>query len=55
MKKTIHNLADVLAILASLTAAAVAPWWAVWFIALPVLYVAALDLINRNTDWIWQA
>jgi hypothetical protein len=55
MKKTPRNLADVLVILASIVAAAIAPWWAVWFLALPALYVAALDLINRNTNWIWQA
>ena len=54
MKKTLRNIADVLVIIASLVAAPTAPWWAVWLICLPALYLAALSLINRNTTWIWQ-
>ena len=52
MKRTIINILAAVAVLAGLAASAVAPWWAVWFICLPVIYVAALVLIKNNTEWI---
>ena len=54
MKKKLTNAACVLAIVAGLAAAAVAPWWAVWLICLPVIWAAAVKLIGSNTDWIWK-
>ena len=50
MKKFITTTLAILAGLAGLAASAVAPWWAVWFICLPVTYLAALYLISRYTN-----
>lgn len=55
MKKIILNLLDALAILAGLVLGALAPWWVVWLVALPLVYLGGLDLIRRNTDWICTA
>lgn len=52
MKRKLINTIAVLAIAAGLVASAVAPWWAVWFVCLPVIYVAALCLISKNTNYI---
>lgn len=50
--KHIKNTLAALAILAGLILSAVAPWWAAWFICLPVVYLAALYLIKTNTNYI---
>jgi fatty acid desaturase len=52
MKKKLINTIAAVAVLAGLAASVTAPWWAVWFICFPVIYVAALVLIKNNTDWI---
>ena len=51
MHKLFNTLAAV-AIVAGLVLSAVAPWWAVWTLCLPVIYVAALYLIKTNTTYI---
>lgn len=50
MKKALINTLAAVAVLAGLAAAAVAPWWAVWFICLPVMYAGAVILIKLNTN-----
>ena len=55
MKKAIINTAAAVAVLAGLAAAAVAPWWAVWFICFPAIYAGAVTLIKFNTKWIEEA
>jgi cell division protein FtsW (lipid II flippase) len=50
MKHTLINTLSVLAIVAGLVIAAVAPWWAVWFICLPAIYAAVVILIKVNTN-----
>lgn len=55
MKKIILNLLDALAIAAGLVLGAVAPWWAVWLLAFPLVYLGTLGLVRRNTSWIWTA
>lgn len=55
MKKAIRNTIAALAVIAGLCAAAVAPWWAVWLVCLPVMFAGAITLISGNTDWIWNA
>lgn len=46
--KRITNTLCVLAIVAGIAIAAVAPWWAVWFICLPVVFSAAVHLLNSK-------
>lgn len=46
--KKITNTICVLAIVAGLIVSAVAPWWAVWFICLPVIFAAAFHLLNAK-------
>ena len=55
MKKTIINIIAGTALVAGLAASAVAPWWAVWFIALPVAWAGAVALIKTNTRNIEEA
>ena len=55
MKKIILNLLDALAIAGGLVLGAVAPWWSVWLLAFPLVYLGALRLIRRNTDFVWTA
>ncbi|MCR5071181.1 MAG: hypothetical protein K6A62_04570 [Bacteroidales bacterium] len=43
-----------LVFLAGVVASVVAPWWAVWFIIFPLMYVAGIAAININTDWLWK-
>lgn len=52
MKKHIINIVAAVVALAGLAASCIAPWWAVWFICLPVIYMAALYLIKNRTDYI---
>lgn len=49
---TLKKTLAALAIVAGLVCSAVAPWWAVWFVCLPVVYLAALYLIKTNTTYI---
>lgn len=51
MKKVINTLA-ALAVIAGLIVAAVAPWWAVWLLCLPVIFAGAVVLLSLNTDYI---
>lgn len=46
--KKITNTICVLAIVAGIIASAVAPWWAVWFVILPVVFTAAVHLLNSK-------
>lgn len=46
--KKITNTICVLAIVAGLIISAVAPWWAVWFVILPVVFAAAIHLLNTK-------
>ena len=52
MKKALINTLAAVVALAGLAASCIAPWWAVWFICLPVVYLAALYLIKTNTNYI---
>lgn len=52
MKHTIINFIAALAVVCGLVASVFAPWWAVWFIAFPIMYAGAITLIKRNTNWI---
>jgi high-affinity nickel permease len=52
MKKALINTLAALVALAGLAASCIAPWWAVWFICLPVIYAAAVTLIKTNTNYI---
>ena len=49
---TLKKTLAAVAIVAGLILSAVAPWWAVWTLCLPVIYVAALYLIKTNTNYI---
>jgi hypothetical protein len=49
---TLKKALAALAIVAGLILSSVAPWWAVWFVCLPVVYLAALYLIKTNTTYI---
>lgn len=55
MKHKLINLAAVLVIIAGVVVSAVAPWWAVWFICLPVVYAAAIYLVKSETNFIEEA
>lgn len=55
MKRAILTTLCVLAILAGLAVSAVAPWWAVLFICLPVMWAGAVIILKLHTDWIWNA
>lgn len=46
--KKITNTLCLLAIVAGLIVSAVAPWWAVWFICLPVIFAATVHLLNAK-------
>ena len=46
--KKITNTICVLAIVAGIIASAFAPWWAVWFVILPVVFAAAVHLLNTK-------
>ena len=48
MKKKITNTACVLAITAGIFISAVAPWWVVWTLCLPVIFIAAVILLDRK-------
>ena len=48
MKKKITNAICVLAITTGIVISAVAPWWAVWFVILPVIFIAAVILLDRK-------
>ena len=48
MKKTIINSLGARAILVGLAACMTAPWWAIWFIIFPALYVDAIVLLKVN-------
>lgn len=50
MKKALINTIAALVALAGLAASTVAPWWAVWFICLPVIFAAVVTLIKLNTN-----
>lgn len=52
MKKAIINSIAILAILAGLVAAAVAPWWAVWLLCFPAIFAGAVTLLSRNSNLI---
>lgn len=52
MKKALINTLAAVIALVGLAASCIAPWWAVWFICLPVIYAAALYLIKTNTNYI---
>lgn len=52
MKKKILNFAVALVFVAGLVGSVLVPWWAVWFICLPVMYWAAVWLLRHNTNWI---
>lgn len=46
--KKITNTLCVLDIVAGIAIAAVAPWWAVWFVILPVVFASAVHLLNTK-------
>lgn len=50
--KHIKNTLSILGIVAGLVASAVAPWWAVWFICFPVIFVGAVYLLSSKTDYL---
>lgn len=52
MKKKLINSLAAVAVIGGLVFSAVAPWWAVWLIAFPVIYAGAVTLIKMNTDYI---
>lgn len=52
MKKQLVNTLAAVAVIGGLVLSAVAPWWAVWCILLPVIYGGAVTLIKNNTDYI---
>lgn len=55
MKKKIYNALATAAIIAGLLASMTAPWWAVWFLLLPAIFVAAVYLLKSNTTYIEEA
>lgn len=52
MKHTIINTLAALGIIAGLAASVLAPWWAVLFICLPVIWAGAVALLKVNTNYI---
>ena len=52
MKRKLINIVATLAVIAGLATSAVAPWWAVWLICLPVVYAGAVALLKFNTNFI---
>jgi hypothetical protein len=52
MKKALINTLAAVVALAGLAASCIAPWWAVWLVAFPVIYAGAVTLIKMNTDYI---
>lgn len=52
MKKILTNTTAALAVIGGLAASMFAPWWAVWFVCLPVIWAGAVTLISGNTNWI---
>ena len=52
MKRKLINIVATLAVIAGLATSAVAPWWAVWLVCLPVVYAGVLALIKINTNYI---
>lgn len=52
MKHTLINILAAVAVIGGVAAAAVAPWWVVWLICLPVVYAGAVVLIKNNTNYI---
>lgn len=54
MKKKIINTLAAIAVIAGLATSAVAPWWAVWFVCLPVIYAGAITLLKVNTNYITE-
>ena len=54
MKKHIINTLAAAAILGGLVASCTAPWWAVRFVCLPVMYAGVLVLLHTNTNYITE-
>ena len=52
MKRILITIIAALAIAAGLLISMFAPWWAVWFVCLPVIWAGAVTLISGNTNWI---
>lgn len=50
MKKAV-NIALTLVIIAAFVVAMTAPWWFVWFVCLPALWLATVALIEINKYW----
>ena len=48
MKRKITNIICALAIVAGLAVSVTAPWWVVWFVCLPVIFIAAVTLLDRK-------
>ena len=54
MKKRIINTLALAAILVGFVTSVIAPWWAVWFVCLPVVYAGAITLLKVNTNYITE-
>ena len=55
MKKNLSNSLDAMVALAAVCVTPFAPWWAVWLICFPALFLAILALISRNLPEVWQS
>ncbi len=54
MKRKLINTLAVIAVVGGIAASVIAPWWAVWFICLPVIFAGAVVLLSSNTNYITE-
>ena len=50
--KHIKNTLALVAVVGGFVASVIAPWWAVWFICLPVIFAGVVYLLSAKTDYI---